>query len=156
MGFTVLTQENGPDDFVRRMQAAHARRVDPSDVYKTVQVTVEHGPKNEKGVRARSPITLRYAMDAPYLFAVFGDNQTWADLDRDEWDAAAKNAIEKFCAVRNLQIKFGPRPEDGNRYNWMCETSRVIEYQESTVAAMQQERERKEREAADQQRAIGR
>lgn len=145
------------NDVVFRQKRALAARQDPTDTFKTESVEVEFGPKDEKtGKRSRRAVTLRYAYNSTYLFAVYADNPGWVDVDRDEWEAGARNAIEKFCAVQNLQIKFGPRPEDSNRYNLMVEVARVIEYSEEAVAAMQAERERRARQEAAIAQAIGR
>ncbi len=61
-----------------------------------------------------------------YVFAVYSDNPDWHKAARDEWEAGARNAIEKFAATRNLTIITGPRQEDTNRYNVMAETREPI------------------------------
>ncbi len=157
MAVTVLAglDRMSKDDAVYRQQVEHASRTDPKDTFKMVDIEIEYGPKLD-GKRARDKLTLRYAYDSTYLFAVYGDNPAWGNRDRDEWDAGARNAIEKFCATNNLQIKFGPRPEDMNRYNLMAECGRVIEYAEHTVELMRLNAEVARRAREDNDRAIGR
>jgi hypothetical protein len=128
--------KNPEDDIVYRQQIAAAARQDQSDEYTTAEVEVEFGPAPKSGSRSRARLVLKYAYDATFLFAVYADNPELQKIDRDAWDAIARNGLEKFCALKNLAIKLGPLPELHNRYNWHCEVNRVIEYRESTLVAL--------------------
>ena len=136
-------------DAVYRAQMAAKQRQDKSDEYKLVSVEIEAGTKNAQGRRPRVKVNLKYALDGCFLFAVFRDNASFHDLDREEWEAAAKNALERYAAVNGLQIKSGPRPEDGNRYNFMIEATKPIEWRPETLEFFRKQRaEREEVEAA--------
>lgn len=149
------------DDAVYRHQYEASKRVDKSDDYKNTTIEVEVGPKNATGKRSRTPVVLKYALDGFYIFAVFKDNVPFHSLDREEWEHAAKNALEKFAATGGFQIKLGPRPEDGNRYNFMAELTKPVEMKPETIEVFQRaraEREARERydaETADIRRRLG-
>ena len=159
MAVHVITQmdsaRNPEDDIVNRQRREHAARQDPKEEFKTETVMVEYGPKKAGG-RDKSAVVLRYAWDSCYIFAVYADNPAWADRDRDEWEGSAKNAIEKFLAMRNLRIKMTPKPEDTNRYNVMCETATPIEVSEATKQRYAEEMARRAAMAQQMQREFGR
>lgn len=133
--------KGGPDvdnDLLARQQIAHSRKVDEREEFQTEAVTISTGPKNTASVVnlrwPRSARIIEHKDDLDnvvkrervwtggrFVFAVYGDNPDWHKAARDEWEAAARNAIEKFAAIRNASIIFGPRQEDTNRYNVMCE-----------------------------------
>lgn len=121
---------NPASDRLYQMQMEHAARVDPTETFKTEQVKVKAGTVN-----------LKYAWDSPYAFAVFADNAHFQEKDRAEWDAIAKDALEKFAAVKSRQIKFGPRPEDNNRYNHMIECDLPIDFKPETIEHFRKLRE---------------
>jgi len=138
--------KNPMEDYVFRMQMEHQMRQDRGTTYKNAKVKVEAGPRNDKGQRALADVVLRYALDQPFIFACFSENLTrFEGTSYDEWKGAASDALHKFAAMRNFQIKFGPMPEGDNRYNFMAELDKVIEADPVMVAA----REQKAREAAE-------
>ncbi len=149
MAVHVITQLNDPSnpdsDIVVRQQQDAARRRDPSDEYKTVEVEIESGPKDAKnGRRARVGLMLKFPLDGTHVFAVYGDNPAFHSIDRDEWEAAARNAIEKFAGVRGLSITSGPKPENHNRYNMMAEVNKPIEQRAETLAMFEEQRQQME------------
>jgi len=137
----------GPDRLERQI-AEHARRVDEREEFVKEPVTVSTGTKGPGGKSITLDIVVRYPRSARivehkddlgnvvnreriwsngrFIFAVFSDNPEAQTLDRDVWEAYARNAIEKFAAVHNANIIFGPRPEDTNRYNIMAECREAI------------------------------
>ncbi len=152
MAMTVLDREDprfpkgGPDpnnDQLSRQQRAHAARQDEREEFQSETVTISAGPKN-----AAMDVVLRWPRSAriveyrddlgnierreriwtggKFIFAVFSDNPEWHKADRAEWEAGARNAIEKFAAMRNLTITTGPRQEDTNRFNQMAEVREPI------------------------------
>ena len=123
MGVTVVDQLEplDPNDIVFRQRLEHAARVAPRDEFRSAVVHVELGP-----LHTRYPITLKYALNSHYVFAVFAENPAFHDRDREEWSHVADNALEKFAAVRGLQIKLGPRPEDMQPRNRMVECDKPI------------------------------
>lgn len=152
MAMTVLDRNDprfpkgGPDiedDALARQMRAHAARKDEREEFVKEVVTISTGPSN-----TAHKVTLRYPRSARiiehkddlgniekrervwtngrYIFAVYADNEGWHKAARDEWGAGACNAIEKFAAVHNVSIIFGPRPEDTNRYNIMAECREAI------------------------------
>lgn len=134
---------NPENDQLSRQQRAHAAKVDEREEFKTETVTVSTGPKNTP-----MDVVLRWPRSAQiierkdglgnverreriwtggkYVFAVFGDNPGWHKAARDEWEAGARSALEKFAAVKKVNIITGPKQEDTNRYNLMCETRETI------------------------------
>ena len=129
---------NVDDDRLARQKRAHAARNDEREEFQEEAVTVSTGPKNTAAVvKLRWPRSAqivehkddldnvvrreRIWTNGRFVFAVYADNPDWHKAARDEWEAAARNAIEKFCAVKGASITFGPRNEDGNRYNMMAE-----------------------------------
>lgn len=149
-------------DVVNRQQAAARERQDPGDSYEFTSVKVEAGAKDSKtGKRLQIEVKLKWAWDGRYVFAVYSDNPIFMDEERDVWDGAARNALEKFCAIKGVRIKLGPRPEDGNRYNYMTETEKVIDYKPETLATFKEQREAREAyeievaEAARMRRLLG-
>lgn len=130
------------DDVVYRQRMMRKEQVDPVEHFKTETLRVEYGEphKDDKGrtVQPSSQITLRYAYDSPFIFVTIKDNPDWASRPRDLWQAIASDAIEKFFAVKGLQSKMAPKPEDSNRYNLMAEAGAVIEYDEKTIARFQE------------------
>ncbi len=113
MAVHVITQmDKGrpEDDRLYRQQLEHAARTDPRETFKNATVEVEDGPTDAKtGRRPRSEITLRYAIDSRYLFAVFAENKAFETRGFEEWFSVASNAIQKFAAVHSLHVTFGPR-----------------------------------------------
>ena len=136
----VPTGKSPLDDVVYRQQAAARARQDKSDDYKTTEIEIEAGPKDGQGRRRRTKVKLKYALDGYFVFAVYGENKDFHSLDREEWDAVAKNAIEKFAATGGHQIKLGPRAEDHNRYNFMAEFTRPVEMKPETVELFRRQR----------------
>lgn len=128
---------NPANDRLYAQQMEHAARVDEREEFKTVVVTVKGGAK----------VNVKYALDSHYVFAVFAENKPHQALDKPEWDALAKDALEKFAAMNGRTIKFGPRAEDGQHYNMMVELDRAVEWRASTLATFKKQRE--EREAAE-------
>ncbi len=152
MAMTVIDRSDprhprgGPDpenDQLSRQQRAHAARQDEREEFQSATVSVSTGPKN-----APMDVVLRWPRSARiiehkddlgnierrervwtggrFIFAVYGDNPEWHKADRVEWESGARNAIEKFAAMRNLTITNGPRQEDTNRYNQMAECREEI------------------------------
>ncbi len=139
--------KGGPDpeaDHLARQKLEHARKVDEREEFQNETVTISTGPKNVAAdVVLRWPRSARIIEETDdlgnvvhrkrlwtggrFIFAVYADNPSWHKAARDEWEAGARNAIEKFAAVRNLSIVNGPRQEDTNRYNVMAETREPIE-----------------------------
>lgn len=158
MAVHVITQmdRGTDDDVVTRQRREHQARVDATETFKNVTVKIEYGPKKANGSRDRADVVLRYALDSCYIFAVYADNPDWADRDRDEWESGAKNAIEKFLAMKNLQVKMTPKPEDTNRYNVMCEAHKPIEVSEATKQRYLADQAQRERMAQQMQREMGR
>ena len=138
--------KGGPDpenDQLSRQQRAHAARQDEREEFQSETVTISAGPKNEPmDVALRWPRSARIVehrddlgnverreriwTGGKFIFAVFSDNPEWHKADRAEWEAGARNAIEKFAAMRNLTITAGPRQEDTNRFNQMAEVREPI------------------------------
>jgi hypothetical protein len=118
MAMTVITQMDKPteDDIITRQRREHAARIDATDTYKTEIITTEIGPKN-----ARVAVTLKYPIGGQYIFAVFSENPAFHERPEDEWRMAARKALEKFAGLRNEQLVRGPRPEDAQPMNLMCE-----------------------------------
>lgn len=134
--------KGGPDpedDQLARQKRMIRARKDERDVFKseTVQITV--GPKKEKAevvIKWPSSAQIIEHLDdlgnverreriwtgGRFIFAVYSDNQAWHSVSRDEWEAAAGNALEKFAALKGVSIILGPKQEDLNRYNIMVET----------------------------------
>ncbi len=132
------------DDQLARQRLLHARRVDEKEEFIKETVKISTGPKN-----IAVDVVLRYPRSAQiiehkddldnvtkreriwtngrFIFAVYSDNEDWHKAARDEWEAGARNAIEKFAAVRGAAIISGPRPEDTNRYNIMAECREAIQ-----------------------------
>jgi hypothetical protein len=130
------------DDVVYRQKMARANQVDATEEFKTETVEVEYGdPKrDDKGRVVSQPMTkivLRYAYDSPFVFAVIRENPDWVNKARDLWQAVASDAIEKLFAVRGLQTKMAPKPEDTNRYNLMAEANAPIEHSARYTALRQ-------------------
>jgi hypothetical protein len=134
---------NIEEDMLARQKRAHARRVDEREEFQREEVTISTGPKNTAVVVALRWPRSAYIQETRddldnvvhrervwtggrFVFAVYSDNPDWHKAARDEWEAGARNALEKFCAMRNLSIVQGPRPEDTNRYNVMVETREPI------------------------------
>ncbi len=152
MAFQVLDRNDprfpkgGPDvdnDYLAKQVIAHHRRQDEREEFITEVVMISFGPdKKAVEVKLRWPrsariIETRDDLDnvihrerewtgGRFIFAVYADNPGWHSQARDEWEAGARNAIEKFAAMRNLAIVAGPRQEDTNRYNMMAETREPI------------------------------
>jgi hypothetical protein len=118
MAVHVITQldAGNDDDIITRQRREHAARIDPTDVYKTEVVHTEIGPKN-----ARVAVTLKYPINGQYVFATYVDNKSFHERPDDEWHLAAKKALEKFVAIRGAQLVRGPRAEDMQPMNLMCE-----------------------------------
>lgn len=137
---TDLANPSNPmEDYVFRTQMEHQLVQDRGTTYKTVKVKVEAGPVDAKGKRQIIDVALRYALDQQFIFACFSENlAAFEGTSYDEWKGAAVDALHKFAAMRNFQIKFGPMPEGDNRYNFMAELDKVIEIDPVTA------RERKE------------
>jgi len=132
----------GPD-YLERQKVMHMRRVDEKEEFVKEKVTISTGPKN-----TAAEVVLRYPRSAriiehkddldnivsrervwtngKFIFAVYADNPDWHKAARDEWEAGARNAIEKFAAIRGALIERGPRQEDTNRYNVMAECREAI------------------------------
>ena len=132
----------GPDRLARQM-VEHARRVDEKEEFVKETVTISTGPKNTavdvvvRYPRSAQVVEERDDLDnvvnrkriwtnGRFIFAVYRDNEPWHKAARDEWEAAARNAIEKFAAVHSATITVGPRQEDTNRYNVMAECREAI------------------------------
>ena len=138
--------KGGPDiadDKLAREGRAIRARQDEREEFVKVDVTISTGPKNDQ-----NKVVLKYPRSARiiehrddlgnvvkrerewtngrFLFAVYADNAPWHKAARDEWEAGARNAIEKFSAMHGLTIMFGPRQEDTNRYNIMAELREAI------------------------------
>jgi hypothetical protein len=140
------SQGGRPDpnnDMLSRQQRMNAARVDEREEFQTETVTISTGPKNEKqGVVLRWPRSARIVehrddlgnverreriwTGGKFVFAVYSDNPEWHKAARDEWEAAGRNAIEKFAAMKGLTITLGPKQEDTNRFNLMAETREPI------------------------------
>lgn len=137
-------------DPVFRGQIAAKNRVDPTGTYFEEVVTVSSGPRD-----ARKPekIKLKVAFDEPFVFAVYKENPTFHDRDELEWDAAARNALEKFVAAGGHQLKNGPLHEHGARYNYFIELLRPVKWQPDTLARLKDQREAREAAQADLDRA---
>jgi len=104
------------DDIVVRQRREHQAREYEKAVFSTEAVAIEFGPK-----KAKETINLRFEMGSAFAFACYQDNPVWHERGREEWSAAASEALEKFTAVRDVQIIAGPRPEITNRYNLFVE-----------------------------------
>jgi len=111
-------------------------RTDKTEDYKHIEIEVEYGAREGNKPKPRAKVKLKYAMDGWYMFAVYGDNPHLQSMDRDEWNALAAHALEKFAGERGMRVKLGPRPEDHNRYNWMVEFDKAVEMKEETVQLM--------------------
>ena len=134
--------QGGPDpesDQLARQKAMIRARQDERDVFKTETVQITFGPKKDKqDVVLKWPSSARIVethddlgnvvhrervyTGGRFIFAVYAENQHWHTVSRDEWEAAATNAIEKFAAAKGVSIIMGPKQEDMNRYNIMAET----------------------------------
>ncbi len=151
MAMTVLQSALEGDDTIARQRREHAMRVDPKERFKNEKVVVEDGPADSKGNRQRSEIVLRYAVDSPYVFAVYSENKAFHSRGDSEWQASARVALQKFAAMRDLQIKFGPRPEDGTPFNHMAELDKPIEVSDEAKAVFaQQAKERAQKVERDE------
>ncbi|MGH3511447.1 MAG: hypothetical protein ACRDRB_04135 [Pseudonocardiaceae bacterium] len=129
------------DDVVYRQRMARVAQDDAKETFKIEKVTVEYG-EPDKGKPSMTTITLRYALDSPFVFAAIKDNPDWVNRARDLWYAVSRDAIEKFFALKGVQTKMAAKPEDSNRYNLMAEAGAPIEMAEETMAFLQ-EREAK-------------
>ncbi len=139
----------GPDR-LERQQVEHARKVDEREEFVKETMTVSTGAKGPGGKSVTIDIVVRYPRSARieeerddlgnvvnrkrvwtngrFIFAVYNDNPDAHSLDREIWEAYARNAIEKFAAIHNnANIISGPRQEDTNRYNIMAETREAIQ-----------------------------
>lgn len=134
---------NPEDDRLARQRRAHAAKIDEREEFLTEEITISIGPKNEAHT-----VVLRYPRSAfvkehrddldnvvkrervwtngRFVFAVYADNPSWHKAARDEWEAGARQAIEKFTAIRGNTIIAGPRQEDTNRFNIMAEVREPI------------------------------
>jgi hypothetical protein len=123
------------EDQVFRNQWESWDRKDATDEYKYTEVEVEYGPKPVKAGEKRNTakVTLKFALDGRYMFAVYGDNKHLHNQERDEWDAMAKNALEKFAGVNGFHVDLGPMPEQHNRYNYFVEFTKPIEQRPETI-----------------------
>lgn len=127
----------GPDRLARQI-IEHRRKKDERESFVTEEVTISIGPKNTaakvylKWPKSAQIVEERDDLDnviarkrvwtnGRFVFAVYAENPDWHKAARDEWEAGARNAIEKFCAMKGASITFGPRQEDMNRYNIMVE-----------------------------------
>lgn len=156
MAMTIIPRDDprfpkgGPDpdnDQLSRQQRAHAAKRDEREQFQTETVSITTGPKKvEVKVNLRWPRSARI-VEVPddgdddlgnvrrqrvwtggrYIFAVYNENPDWHAVPRDEWEAGASNAIEKFAAIKGVTITLGPKQEDTNRYNIMAETREIIE-----------------------------
>ena len=104
------------DDVVARQRREHQAKQYDKAVFHTEAVSIEFGPKKAKEV-----INLRFEVGSSYAFACYQDNPAWQERGREEWTAASTEALEKFTAMRAVQIIAGPRPEITNRYNMFVE-----------------------------------
>ena len=146
--FGVSPEKDPMDDYLFRTQMQHSMVQDRGTTYKNVRVKVDAGPVKAGGKRETAEITLRYALDQPYIFACFSENlAAFEGTSYDEWKGAATDALHKFAAIKGFQIKFGPSPEGDNRYNIMVELDKVIEVDPVLVRARQEAREREEEAA---------
>ncbi len=139
--------QGGPDidnDRLARQKIEHARKVDEREEFVKETVTISTGPKN-----TAANVVVKYPRSAQivehkddlgnverrervwtkgrFAFAVYSDNPDWHKAARDEWEAGAKNGLEKFAAMRGCEIIHGPRPEHTNRYNVMVEFREPIQ-----------------------------
>lgn len=124
MAVTVL-QDFGTvsdDDVVARQRKEHMAKVYDKAEYRNETVTIDFGTKGQK-----EKVVLKFEPGSSFAFAVYQENATWHERGREEWAAAATDALEKFCAVRDVQILMGPRPEITNRYNLFVEVRGRIE-----------------------------
>ena len=103
-------------DIIARQRAEHQAKQYDKAVFTNAPVTIDFGPKKEKVV-----VMLRFEAGSQFAFACYQDNDAWHERSREEWVAAATDALEKFCAVRDVQIIAGPRSEITNRYNLFVE-----------------------------------
>lgn len=133
-----------PDnDMLSRQQRINAARQDEREEFQTETVTISTGPENtEQEVALRWPRSARIVetrddlgnvvhreriwTGGKFVFAVYSDNPEWHKAARDEWEAAGRNAIEKFAAMKGLTITMGPKQEDTNRFNIMAEVREEI------------------------------
>ena len=135
---------NVEDDQLSRQIRAHRAKKDEREEFTKETVVISTGPKN-----TASEVVVKYPRSAQiiehkddldnvikrervwtngrFVFAVYTDNPNWHRAARDEWESAARNALEKFCALRGATIKMGPRAEDMNRYNIMVEVNNPIQ-----------------------------
>jgi hypothetical protein len=142
------------DDQIYRAQMQAAQREDAKDVYKLEPITVSYGLPGDKGKYPTAEVTLRYPLDAPYLFCCLSDNAACERLAYPDWVSLANEALQKFAAMRGLPVKLGPRAEDHNKYSQYVETNRPIEMQPETVARFaQQKADAEARQAAEAERA---
>lgn len=118
MALTMVSNlEAGPDDIVTRQRAEHRAKEYAKAVFKNEVVTIDFGPGKSK-----AEVMLRYEGGSTFVFACYQDNPDWHDRGREEWTAAAGDALEKFIAMNDAQIVAGPRSEITNRYNLFVET----------------------------------
>lgn len=103
-------------DIIARQRAEHQAKQDAKAVFVNEVVKVDFGTKGSK-----EEVMLRFEAGSTFAFAVYQDNPDWHERGREEWSAAAGDALEKFCAIRDVQIIAGPRPEITNRYNLFVE-----------------------------------
>ncbi len=115
-----IDQALNEDDVVFRQRQAHRAKVYDKGVFTNADVTIDFGPQ-----KAKEKITLRYEIGSSFAFACYQDNPKWHDRGHDEWMVAATDALEKFCAARDLQI-IDRRPEITNRYNMFVEVRGVV------------------------------
>lgn len=119
MAITEIQVPLSEDDVVYRQRMTARARDDHSDVFKSVNVTVE---SSVGGKSLKHTIALKMPVNSPYAFAVYAENPAFHDSSYDAWRAAASDALQKHCAMKGAQIKLGPTTEAANRYNFMVET----------------------------------
>lgn len=140
--------QGGPDpenDQLSRQQRAHAAKKDEREQFRKEVVSITIGPKKDAiKVHLKWPQSAQI-VEVPdgnddlgnvrrervwtggrYIFAVYNENPEWHSVPRDEWEAGARNAIEKFAAIKGVTVILGPKQEDTNRYNIMAETREQI------------------------------
>lgn len=155
MAMTIIPRDDprypkgGPDpenDQLSRQQRAHWSKKDEREKFQPEVVTITTGPKkvpinvNLKWPRSARVVEIpdadedglgnvrreRVWTGGRYIFAVYAENPEWHSAGRDEWEAGARNAIEKFAAIKGVTVILGPKQEDTNRYNIMAETREAI------------------------------
>jgi hypothetical protein len=164
MAIKVITSIDDADpenDYVYRTQRAAAeqeKKVRQTETFRKELVTVEYGaPDLKTRKRPSSTVVLKVPYDSQFAFAVYAENPEFHVRDRLEWEACAKDALEKFAAMAGVAIKLGPRPEDMNRYNFMVEMARPLEWLPETLERMRERRrEWEEYQARIDQQSSGR